>query len=118
MTFAELQAHQDQLAGDPQFKPEFCQLVDGTAVTELNISIDEARILAGRRLFSPTSRRAFLGNGLSVQIAKRFMQAYALVAKGREQISVFHERNAAMKWLGRGSLPQNPRQAVEQELGR
>ncbi len=101
LTFAELQVHQDQLAGDPHFNPEFRQLVDATAITELNISILEARKLAGRRLFDPKSRRAFLGNGLSIMAAKRLIQAYALFAKGREQISVFHERTAALRWLGK-----------------
>jgi len=117
MTFAEMQAHQDQLAADPHFNPEFNQLVDATAITEANISVDEAKMLASRRLFSPTSRRAFLGSGLSILAAGRLMQAFAHIAKGREQISVFHERNAALKWLGLGSLPQNALQIAKQEPG-
>jgi hypothetical protein len=118
MTFAEMQAHQDQLASDPHFNPEFRQLVDATAITELNISIAEASKLAGRRLFSPKSKRAFLGSGLSIVAAKRLMQAYAFIAKGREQICVFHERNAALTWLGLGrSLPQNTGQTTQEEPG-
>ncbi len=116
MTLAELQAHQDQLANDPQFNPEFSQLVDATAITELNISLDDARKLMGRKLFSRTSRRAFIGNGLSVTVAKHFMQAYAFVARGREQISIFHERDAAIRWLGVSNPPRNSRHTAPQEL--
>jgi hypothetical protein len=114
VTFGELQAHQDQLASDPHFNPEFRQLVDATAVADLNISIGEARILAGRRMFSPKSRRAFLGNGLSIVAAKLLMQAYGCLAKGREEIRVFHERNAALSWLGMVSIPQSTRETLEQ----
>jgi hypothetical protein len=114
MTFGELQAHQDQLAHDPHFNPEFRQLVDATAVTDLDISIGEARKLAGRKLFASTSRRAFLGSGLSLSAAKRLMQAYSIFAKGREEISVFHERNAALSWLGLVSIAENARETSEQ----
>lgn len=115
LTFAEMQVHQDQLAADPHFNPEFHQIVDATAITDLNISIAEARKLSGRRLFDLKSKRAFLGNGLSIVAAKRLIQAYALIAKGREQISVFHERAAALRWLGLNSLPQNTRQTTPEE---
>ena len=100
LSFAELVEHQDQLAKDAAFNPEFNQLVDATAVTELNISIEEARQIVGRRVFSPTARRAFIGSGLSMAAAGRLMQAFARFTQGREKVSVFHEREAALKWLG------------------
>jgi hypothetical protein len=59
LTFADMDAHQEQLAVDPLFSPEFNQLVDATAVAGINLSLDEAKKVAGRRLFSSTSRRAF-----------------------------------------------------------
>jgi hypothetical protein len=46
------------------------------------------------------------------------MQAYALIAKGRGQISVFHERDAALKWLGLGSLPQKELPIADPQMGR
>ena len=52
MTFAEMQAHQDQLASDPQFNPEFRQLVDATAITELNISIAEEKTRGSKAILS------------------------------------------------------------------
>jgi hypothetical protein len=111
----EVQGHQDQLVNDPSFNPEFNQLVDATAVTKLDISIEEAKQLVGRKLFSPTSRRAFVGSGLSVMAAGRLMQAYSHFAKGREQISVFHEREAALKWLGLVSAPSEAIRKPEED---
>ncbi len=117
VTFAKLLAHQEQLAGDPRFNPEFNQLVDATAVTGLDVSLEEARKIVSRRVFSPAARRAFLGSGLSVVAAGRLMQAFAQFAKEREQISVFHERDAALKWLGLMGLPPEDWKKVEQGAG-
>jgi hypothetical protein len=64
VTFAEMKAHQDQLAKDLGFNPAFDQSVDATAVTSVNISTDEAKTIAGRRFFSPTSRRAFVASNV------------------------------------------------------
>jgi len=100
VTFAEMKAHQDQLVSDPDFNPDFRQLVDGTAVTELDMSTDEAKTIASRIFFSPTSRCAFLASGLSILAMARLMEMYSRMATGREQVSVFYDRKSAMEWLG------------------
>lgn len=41
VTFADATSHQIQLLSDPDFNPEFNQLVDATAVTALDLSVDE-----------------------------------------------------------------------------
>jgi hypothetical protein len=111
-----MRAHQDKLASDPDFNPEFNQFVDATAVTNLDLSVDEARKLADRRLFSSTSRRAFLGSGLSMSAGVvRLAEAYFRIVKKRESISVFHDREAALKWLGLGQLPQQELEMSDQE---
>lgn len=97
---AEILAHRDQLAGDPDFSPDFDQLVDGTAVTALDISLDEARTIASRTIFSPKSRRAFVANNLIILGLARMMETYARIGKGREQVKVFHNGDEALKWLG------------------
>jgi hypothetical protein len=38
VTFDEMKAHQERLLNDPDFDPQFNQLVDGTAVTALEAS--------------------------------------------------------------------------------
>ena len=106
VTTEELRAHRAQLASDPEFNPDFSQLVDGTAVTNLDVSMAEARAFASQSVFSPRSRRAFVASGLFILGMARLMETFARMGKGREQVSVFHDRNTAMEWLGLESLPQ------------
>jgi hypothetical protein len=61
VTFDEVDAHQNRLAKDPDFDPQFKQLVDATKVTDLEVSIEEAKKIFGRKTFSSASRCAFLG---------------------------------------------------------
>jgi hypothetical protein len=100
VTFADIKAHQDRLANDPDFDPEFNQFVDGTAVTALDISTEEAKLIASRRFFSPRARRAILASSLPILGMARVMQTYTQMAKDREHVAVFHQRDAALKWLG------------------
>ena len=102
VTAAEIKAHREQLARDPDFN----QLVDGMAVTALDISMDEAKTFASGSVFSPTSRRAFVAGNLFILGMARLMETYARMTKGREQVNAFHNRDEAMKWLGLDSLPQ------------
>ena len=76
LTFAEIKAHQDQLLNDPDFNSEFNQLIDLRAATSLDLSVNEAKTIARRRLFSPTSRRAFVAANSTIFGMGRMMQAY------------------------------------------
>ena len=105
VTTEELKAHRAQLAKDPEFDPDFDQLVDGTAVTNLEISMAEAKVFASQSVFSPRSRRAFVASNLLILGLARLMETYARMGKGREQVSVFHDRATALKWLGLENLP-------------
>jgi len=100
VTCAEVLAHRYQLRSDPNFNPEFNQLADGTAVTALDISMDEAKKIASSSPFSPTSRRAFVASSLVVLGMARMMETYSRIGKDREQVRVFHDRKAALEWLG------------------
>lgn len=105
VTFAEVDAHQDRLAGDPVFNPHFMHLVDATGVRDLDISIDEAKTIFGRKTFSSASRCAFLGRGLIVLGMGRLIEAQAGLARGRETVRVFSNRQKALKWLGMENVP-------------
>ncbi len=105
VTFAELKAHQDQLGGDPDFDPTFNQLVDGTAVTGLEVSMEQVRSLAARKLFSPTSRRAFVAPDPAIFGVGRMWTAYHEMATGLENVKMFYDLAAALKWLGLEDLP-------------
>ena len=106
VTFVELKAHQDQLGGDPDFDPTFNQLLDGTEVIELAVSIGQVRSLATRKLFSPTSRRAFVAPNPVVFGVGRMWTAYHEMATGLENVKIFYDLAAALKWLGLDELPQ------------
>jgi len=105
VTFAEVDAHQDRLAGDADFNPDFKQLVDATQVKDLDISIDEAKKVFGRKTFSSVSRCAFLGRGLAVLGMGRLIEAQAALLGGRESVRVFSNRQKALKWLGMENVP-------------
>jgi hypothetical protein len=104
---AEIRAHRDQLANDPDFNPAFNQLVDGTAVTALDISMDEAKEIASRTIFSPPSRRAFVARNLLILGMARLMETYSRIGKVPEQVKVFNDRAAALQWLGLDTFPDN-----------
>ena len=100
VTCAEILAHRDQLTRDPDFDPDFNQLVDGRAVTALDITLDKANAIASRTPFSPQSRRAFVASDLMILGLVRLMETYAQRTEGREQVRVFHDLPAALQWLG------------------
>ena|ERR1700694_589252 len=62
-TFADALAHQDKLLKDPDFDPGFSQLLDFTQFTQFGLRASDIRKLAGRTIFSPDSRRAFILRG-------------------------------------------------------
>ena len=105
VTFAEVDAHQNRLASDPDFDPDFKQLVDATQVTDLDISISEAKTIFGRKTFSSASRCAFLGKGLTILGMGRLIEAQAALLEGRETVHVFSNRQKALKWLGMENVP-------------
>ncbi len=105
VTFEEVDAHQNRLAKDPDFDPQFKQLVDATKVTDLEVSIEEAKKIFGRKTFSSASRCAFLGKGLVILGMGRLIEAQAALFEGRESVRVFSDRQKALKWLGMENLP-------------
>ena len=100
VTATEILQHRRQLRDDPAFNPDFDQLVDGRAVTGLDISLAEAKAIAAETPFSPKSRRAFVASGLPILGMARLMEAAAARGENREQVRVFHDFSEALKWLG------------------
>lgn len=99
VTFTEFRSHQDSLRSDPDFNPEFDQLLDATAVSHLTFSVDELKILAARNPFSPKSKRAIVATAPSVFGMGRMTGAYINVFKGSASTSVFYDLAAARDWL-------------------
>jgi hypothetical protein len=105
VTFAEVKTHQDQLRSDPDFNPEFNQLIDATAITVLDVSVDEAKELARRTMFSATSRRAWVATSPVIYGMMRLAGTYHEMSKEPSNVSVFYDLPSALKWLGLEDMP-------------
>ncbi len=99
VTYAEIRNHQDQLVFDGDFDPKFNQLIDGTRTTALHISAEEARMVAFRRIFSTTSRRAYVSPGPIVPGVGLLMAAYREAATVSSRMRVFYDIPSALDWL-------------------
>ena len=108
LTYDEIKEHQDKLLSDPGFDPGFNQLIDAREVAALDISIDEAKLAANRRMFSPGSRRAFLATSPAVFGMGRLLETYHEMSATPSRAGVFYDLSAALDWLGLESLPESP----------
>ena len=106
LTFAEAKAHDDQLLSDPDFNPEFNQVIDARAITAMEMSIDEAKMLASRAIVSPTSRRAFVATNPAIFGMGRLLATHDEIMREQEEAGVFRDLYAALKWLGVEALPR------------
>jgi hypothetical protein len=87
-----------QILKDPNFDPSFDQLADFSAVTTIDITPAEVRMLAGGNIFSPYSRRAIVVQGqLAFGLARIFETLRGL--RGDHHVRVFHTRDEALAWI-------------------
>ena len=108
ITVADIRDHQDRLLADPDFDPSFDQLIDTTPMTRFDVSADEARVLALRRVFSSESRRAFVATEPHIFGLGRMMEIYR---EGLEyaDVRVFYSMYEALEWLERQAIKKNTR---------
>ena len=100
LTFSEMKSHQDGLLADPDLDRKFDQLLDLTRVTNMTISVEEAKMLARRAVLSTESRRAVVAGEKAVFGMYRLMQTYHEMTEGHSHIGIFYDREEALKWLG------------------
>ena len=103
VTFGECLDVQDRLLSDPNFSPTLNELVHGATTTNFDVTAEEARTLATRRMFSPHSKRAFVATRPEIFGMARLMEVYH-EAHDQGTVRVFHRRDEALKWLG---IPEN-----------
>ena len=97
VTFDEIRAHQDLLLADPAFDASFNQLIDATEVTELDLSMEQAQVVAQRPIVAPTSRRAFVATKPAVFGLGRVMEVYH---ERQALVRIFYDHRSALEWLG------------------
>ena len=106
LTVEEMKSHDDQLRSDPDFNPEFNQLVDGTKISSIEGTAEQFRLVAGRSPFSPASRRAFVADDASIFGVQRMLTTYVELSNTPSNVHVFRDFPFALKWLGLEGLPK------------
>src|SRR5215475_13165940 len=99
VTFNEIKARQDQTKTDPDFNPEFNQIVDLRAVTSFDMISDQARALARRKIFSSGSRRAFVAASPAIFGVARMWEIFTELSDNPSEVRVFYDLLSALKWL-------------------
>jgi hypothetical protein len=99
VTFDEIRARQDQTKTDPDFNPEFNQVVDLRAVTRFDMSSEQAKALARRMIFATTSKRAFVAASPAIFGVARMWEIFTEMADHPSEIRVFYGLPAALTWL-------------------
>ena len=87
----EFLGQQEQLLSDPDFSPEFDQLLDGSGVTELAVSTSDVKTFTTTNIFSPTSRRAFVAPNPAYFGMGRMAETYNSLRQRPSQIRVFYD---------------------------
>jgi hypothetical protein len=106
VTWEEIKERQDQTQTDPNFNPEFNQIVDLRSVASFDMTSEHAQMLARRMIFSSTSKRAFVAPSPGVFGVGRMWEIFTELSDNPSQIRVFYDLPAALQWLNLESLPQ------------
>jgi len=109
VTWEEIKTRQDQTKTDPEFDPEFDQIVDLRSATRVELTGDQIRFLAGRQIFSSRSKRAFVAPNPSIFGVGRMWETYTEFSSHPTEIRVFGDLPSALKWLGRENFPSSGR---------
>jgi hypothetical protein len=103
--WTEIKACQDQTKTDPNFNPQFDQIVDLRATTRFDMTGEQARVLARRMIFSFSSKRAIVASHPVAFGMGRMWETFTELSDNPSQLQVFHNLPLALRWLGREALP-------------
>jgi hypothetical protein len=98
LTKEDILGHMDRLSKDPDFDPDFSQLMDFRQITGVEFGPQDVRQFAERNIFSPRARRAILvKDNLQFGLARMFEIHREL--NGETGIRVFRTFDEAMDWI-------------------
>ena len=91
-------AHQDQILKDPDFDPSFSQLVNFANASKVDLSAEDVRRLAERRVFWQCARRAIL---VADDLGFGFARMFEMLREdaGDNNIRVFRSLDDAIEWI-------------------
>ena len=99
VTYSEIAAHQVGLKNHPDFDPSFDQLIDGTGVTKVAVTVEEIRTVARQRIFGPESRQAIATSSDFAYGMARMFELYREASGSGRPMRVFNRLEAAQEWL-------------------
>ena len=103
LTKEDVLGHMERLSKDPDFDPDFYQIIDSTQVTSIGFGTDEVREFAQRNIFSNRSRRAMVvKDDLQYGLARMFEIHREL--HGEPGIRVFRVLDEALDWILAGEV--------------
>jgi hypothetical protein len=97
-TLADALGHQERLRNDPDFDPSFCQLMDFTHTTKIDLRGEDVRRLAQTSIFAHDSKRAIL---VTSETAFGFARMFEILRStfGEKGIQVFRNLENALDWV-------------------
>ncbi len=108
VTRDEIQECHNQAATDPEFNPEFDHLADLRDVSDFEMSLDEFKMLARRKIFEPSARRALVARQPHIFGMGRLWEAYSEMSDEMPpNIRVFYDLPSALRWLGLEADPRS-----------
>lgn len=99
VTYSDIAAHQVGLKNHPEFDPTFDQLIDGTGVEKIALTVEEIRTVARQRLFGAESRQAFATSSDFAYGMARMFEIYREASGSGRPVRVFNSLEAAQEWL-------------------
>lgn len=97
LTDSDMSAHRTHLLADPDFRPEFDQLIECLGTLPSAISQEGVSAAITHSVFSKKSRRALVAvKDASFGVARMF----ALMQPPGTKVEVFRELTPALRWLG------------------
>jgi hypothetical protein len=103
LTKEDVLGHMDRISKDPDFDPNFSQLMDFRQITGVEFGPEDVRQFAARNIFSPHARRAMLvKDDLQFGLARMFEIHREL--NGETGINVFRNYEEAVDWILAGKI--------------
>lgn len=100
VTYAEGMAMRKKFVSDPNFNPDFYQVVDGREVTRVALTAAEIGEMARDTVFSKKSRRAFVAPTRDTFDFAQTFKLFRGINAGSELLRVFRTIEEAEAWLG------------------
>jgi len=98
LTYDQVMDHREELGRQDGFQPDFDQNISFLDVTDVRLSAEEVRKLAGQPVFSSASRRALVASTDEMFGLARMFGVHRELA-GASNVRVFRNLRQAAEWM-------------------